>query len=81
MNSLMAFFGEHANLWTSAVTSFTSLSDPITTDWVPYGHGGLVGETAAKVVGGQPGAEVSSATTAPLGGRRRPRDGTHDTPL
>ena len=81
MNSLMAFFGEHANLWTSAVASFTSLSDPITTDWVPYGHGGLVGEATAKVVGGQPGVEVSSATSAPLGGRRESGDCSHDAPL
>ena len=76
-----AFFGEHTNLWTSTVAGFTSLSDPITTDWVPYSHGGLVGETATKVVGGQPDVEVRSATTAPLGGRRTPIDGRHDTPL
>ena len=84
MNSLMQnrlFFGEHTNLWTSTVASFTSLSDPITTNRVPYGHGGLVGKTATKVVGGQPGVEVRSATTAPLGGGGDPRDCGHDTPL
>ena len=53
--------------------------DPITTGGVPHGHGGLVGETATKVVGGQPSVEVSSTATAPLGGEREPTDDSrHD---
>ena len=67
-----------ADLRSSAVTDFISLSDPITTDRVPYGHGGLVGETAAEIVGGQSFLEIRSATVTPLGGRRTPGDGGHD---
>ena len=73
-----SFLSEYTNLWTPTVTGFISLSDPITTDRVPYGHGGYVGEAATEVEGGQPSVEVSSATTAPLGGGRGPRDGGHD---
>ena len=73
-----SFLSEHTNLWTPTVAGFISLSDPITTDRVPYGHGGYVGEAATEVEGGQPSVEVSSATTAPLGGGRGPRDGGHD---
>ena len=76
--SKVIFVSEHANPWTSAVASFISLSDPITTDRVPYSHGGLVGEAATEVVGGQPGVEVSSAATAPLGGGGDPGDCGHD---
>ena len=57
-----------------------SLPDPITTDGVPYGHGGLVGETATKVVGGKSFLEIISATVAPFDGGRRPGDCSHDAP-
>ena len=57
-----------------------SLSDPITTDRVPYGHGGLIGEAAAKVVGDHSFLEVSSATVAPLNRGRIPGDSSHDAP-
>ena len=73
-----SFLSEYTDLWTPAVAGFISLSDPITTDRVPYSHGGYVGEAAAEVEGGQPGVKVSSATTAPLGGGRGPRDCGHD---
>ena len=72
------FLGEHTNLWTPAVAGFISLSDPITTDWVPYSHGGLVGEAAAEVEDGQSFLEVRSAAVTPLGGSTAPRDGSHD---
>ena len=75
---LGAFGG--ADLWSSTVTDFMSLSDPITTDRVPYGHGGLVGEAAAKVVGDHSFLEVRSATVAPLNRGRIPRDCSHDAP-
>ena len=67
-----------ADLRTSTVADFISLPDPITTDWVSYSHGGLIGETAAKVEGRQSFLEIRSATVAPLGGRRTPGDGSHD---
>ena len=68
----------NTDLWTSTVAGFIFLLDPITTDGVPYCFGGLVGETATKVVGVQPSVEVSSTATAPLGGRRPPTECIHD---
>ena len=67
-----------ANLWTSTVAGFISLLDPITTDRVPYSHGGLVGEAATKVVVIQSFLEIRSAAVTPLGGRRTPQGGGHD---
>ena len=69
-----------ADLWSSAVTDFMSLPDPITTDGVPYSHGGLVGKTATEVIGGKSFLEIISATVAPFDGGRRPGDCSHDAP-
>ena len=41
-------YGE-TDLGTSTVANFISLSDPIATDWVSHGHGGLIGEAATKI--------------------------------
>jgi len=41
-------YGE-IDLDTSTVANFISLPDPVATDWVSHGHGGLISETATKI--------------------------------
>ena len=69
------------NRCTSTVTDFASLPDPVATDGISHGRGGLVGEAATEIEGCQPSLEVSSAAAAPLGGRGGSRDCRHDASL